>query len=234
MFEDEIRLELHQYAESHPFPDELDERIKRSYYSEMEKTRYLHNRIKKRWISAIAACTAIIVPSTVFANHLLSEDIYGPFSALQKAVKTFTMEEYSVLGAKLSGAQKDLGSSEFQKFASLLKQEAKEKVEYGDSYGNIDYSTFSPDELASEKRLLADLQPYFDKLNHIKSSQNVLTPNEFDSYIEAQMTVSTVMAKAHVDANKGRVDVNALPQDLRTEYQQAESVIAQVAEETKP
>ena len=45
------------------------------------------------------------------------------------------------------------------------------------------------------KKVVMELHPYFDKLNGHKSSKEVLTPEEYEQYMEALMSYQTVLVK---------------------------------------
>ena len=45
------------------------------------------------------------------------------------------------------------------------------------------------------EKVVMELHPYFDKLNGHKSSKEVLTPEEYEQYMEALMSYQTVLVK---------------------------------------
>ncbi|GAX89040.1 DUF3600 domain-containing protein [Effusibacillus lacus] len=97
--------------------------------------------------------------------------------------------------------------------------------EYGDANGNINYEQLSAAKASELKQLLAEITPYFDRLNHHKSSKEVLSSEEFNAYIEAEMTLETIRAKTGLTGNKGPIQANDIPTELRAEFEQAEQVL---------
>ena len=49
-----------------------------------------------------------------------------------------------------------------------------------------------------------ELHPYFDKLNGHKSSKEVLTPEEYEQYMEALMSYQTVLVKTKSSGDNNR------------------------------
>ena len=96
--------------------------------------------------------------------------------------------------AKLSEAKDEMGTKEYEEFTKELKKLTNAKLTYGDSNGNIDYDQLL--RLRKElKKVVMELHPYFDKLNGHKSSKEVLTPEEYEQYMEALMSYQTVLVK---------------------------------------
>lgn len=231
--EDQIRAQLREYAQTMESPRELDARIRESYQLQF-KLKENGKTMKKKWITAMLVIGVLLAPTSAFAYNLLTDNIYGSFDQLKKKIVTVTKEQYMALGMKLSGAQKTLGNEEYAKFEQLLKKITAAKVEYGDANGNINYELLPADKLAEQKKVLSDIQPYFDKLNHQKSSRDTLTPDEYDRYIDAIMTYETVLVKAGVDPSKGPVASDKLPAELRANFEQAQQVINEVDKKIRP
>lgn len=168
--------------------------------------------IRKRLLS-ISLAIALMVPTGVFAYQtLLADEFYGSFDKLKVHVVNATMEGYLLLDAKLQQAKGDLGEEEFNVFKSQLSVMTDAKVEYGGTNGNIDYSAVPSQRREEIKQASFELQPYFDKLNGLPSSKELLTTKEYDTYIEALMTHETIMAKSGGDLNNVPL---ALQDDLK-------------------
>lgn len=225
--EDQIRLKLQKKAKSMEFPRELDQHIRKTF--EQHSKRKSPNIVgTKKWIYAAVIVTLFLIPTSVFAYNLLSDNLYGSFEQLKKKIVTATMEQYMVLGMKLQGAQKELGQEEYEKFEQLLRKIAAAKVEYGDTNGNINFEQVPPHVLAAQKKVLSEVQPYFDKLNDDKSSRDILTSQEYESFINALMTYETIKAKTGLTENEGPIEPEVLPSELRSEFIQARKILNDV------
>lgn len=220
--ENELRCELNDYANSIVFPKHLDVRIRNSYKARTDRTRMVRN--KKLIIIMIAVL--LLLPSAALAyNFFYADEIYGSFDQLKKKISTITMENYLKFNAKLFKAKGEIGEEQYEQFIKLVKVYTSAKLEYGDKNGNVDYDKLSADKVAELKSTIAALMPFFDKLNHVKSSQEILTADEFNKYIEALMTIETVSAKTGIS---DWIDPNKLPISLKEQYKEAWKYMNQV------
>ncbi|KIL80285.1 hypothetical protein SD77_0133 [Bacillus badius] len=78
------------------------------------------------------------------------------------------------------------------------------------------------------------LQPYFDQLNNEKSSKEILTDEEFDQYIAAQMTYEKALAQSGTDTSEEPIEEEKLLEPLRTEFQQARDFLDYVQSKQQP
>lgn len=187
-----------------------------------EKGGKLNRFVKKRL--AIAVISAILmIPTGVFAYQaLLADDLYGSFDNLQKHIASVTMEGYLLFNAKLDQAKGDLGKEEFKQFKELLKVFTSIKLEYGDKNGNIDFSQLPAEPLEQIKGAMSEVQPYFDKLNGLPSSKEVLTAEEYEQYIQALMTYETTMVKIGLPYVR---ENDAIPLELQQEFTEAQDMM---------
>lgn len=187
-----------------------------------EKGGKLNRFVKKRLAIAVISAT-LMIPTGVFAYQaLLADDLYGSFDNLQKHIASVTMEGYLLFNAKLDQAKGDLGKEEFKQFKELLKVFTSIKLEYGDKNGNIDFSQLPAEPLEQIKGAMSEVQPYFDKLNGLPSSKEVLTAEEYEQYIQALMTYETTMVKIglpYVQEN------DAIPLELQQEFTEAQDMM---------
>lgn len=183
--------------------------------------------IKKRLaIAVISAC--LMIPTGAFAYQaLLADDLYGSFDNLRKHAVNFTMENYLLFDAKLNQAKGDLGKAEFEQFKDLLNVITSAKLEYGDKNGNIDFSVVPVDQLEEIKVAMHDIQPYFDKLNGLPSSKEILTAGEYEQYIQALITYETTMAQLGVSSAP---EIASIPAALQEEFIKAEEHLIYVNE----
>ena len=209
-----------------PIPSNLHDRTllgvkKATYEREGKSKRFL----KKRLASAILA-VCILLPTSAFAYQaFLVDEFYGSFENLKTNLSGAVIEGYYLLDAKLAQAKGDMDQQEYSEFKELLSVITSTKSEYGDRNGNIDYSTLPNEKLDEIKRVLSEIQPYFDQLNGQKSSKEVLTSNEYVEYIEALMTYEQIMAKAGVNDLS---EQEKIPSNLIDDYLRVDKVISQV------
>lgn len=115
---------------------------------------------------------------------------------------------------------------EYEQYKELLKMVSTSKVKYGNEYGNIDYSQVPSEQLDEMKRAMFELQPYFDQLNGLKSSKEVLTSEEYENYIDALMTYETIMAQSGNDLEN-------IPSHLQDEFTKVRDIIRYVDEKQR-
>ncbi|MOA16854.1 hypothetical protein D3C78_1370860 [compost metagenome] len=133
------------------------------------------------------------------------------------------MEGYLLLNAKLKQAKGDLGQEQFDHFEEILKVITNAKMEYGDKYGNIDYSQVPSEKLEEIKNVMYEIQPYFDQLNGQQSSKEVLTSEEYEQYINALITYEQILVESGNDLKN-------TPSDLQDELSEARDVLHYVNE----
>lgn len=209
-------------------PAELHERSKLGINkAKSEVGGELNRFVKKRLaIAVVAAC--LTIPTGAFAYQtLLADDLYGSFENLQKHVTSITMESYLLFDAKLNQAKGELGKEQFEQFKDLLNVIVDAKLEYGDKNGNIDYSLVSVEQLEEIKAAMYDIQPYFDKLNGLPSSKEVLTAKEYEKYIKALMTYETTMAQLRVSSIP---KIDMIPKKSQKEFIEAQEYLIYVNE----
>lgn len=209
-------------------PAELSGRSKLGIeQAKSEMTRGVHGFMKKKLAAGlIAAC--LVIPTGAFAYHkLIADDFYGSFENLQKHISGATMKGYLTFDAKLHEAQGKLTKEEYEEFKGLLNILTDAKLEYGNKHGNIDYSQVPQEQLAIIKEALYAIQPYFDQLDGIASSKEVLTEEEYRQYIEALMTKETIMAQAGVTTAP---NLEQIPAELQQEYVEAQEFLQYVKE----
>ncbi|MFP3918351.1 DUF3600 domain-containing protein [Lysinibacillus telephonicus] len=186
-------------------------------------TRFVKKRLA---VAVIAAC--LMVPTGAFAYQaLLADDLYGSFDNLKKHVASATMESYLLFDAKLNQASGELGQEQFEQFKDLLNVFTSAKLEYGDKNGNIDYSQIPAERLEEIKIAMHEIQPYFDKLNGLPSSKDILTKEEYDQYIKALMTYETTMAQIGVSSAP---EIDMIPAELQEEFIEAQEYLNYVNE----
>lgn len=171
--------------------------------------------IKKRLAASIIAAS-LMIPTGAFAYQaLLADDLYGSFDNLQKHVTNVTKESYLLFDAKLNQVKGNLGQEEYEQFKDLLSIITSAKLEYGDKNGNIDYFQVPAEQLEAVKETIYEIQPYFDKLNELPSSKEVLTAKEYDQYIQALLAYETTMAQLGVTSAP---EIASIPAESQEEF----------------
>ncbi|WP_226529577.1 DUF3600 domain-containing protein [Metabacillus niabensis] len=207
-------------------PIELHERSKRGVKKAKDEMKgKIKIYIRKRLVAgAFAAC--LLIPSGAWAYQtFLADELYGSYENIKRYISGATMEGYLLLDAKLSHVKGDLEKDEYLHFKELLTVITTSKLEYGNEYGNINYSQIPMTELNHIKEVLHKIQPYFDKLNGQKLSEEVLTKKEYENYIDALMTYEQIMAQSNM---KNSSEKEKIPYNLREDFAEAEAFIMYV------
>ncbi|PFN73597.1 DUF3600 domain-containing protein [Bacillus cereus] len=188
------------------------------------------NKRKKRLIAGVLAA-ALLIPTTGFAyQSIMADGIYGSFENSKKHAGTMTLEAYMRFSAKLSEAKDEMGTKEYEEFTKELKKLTNAKLTYGDSNGNIDYDQLLPAKKEELKKVVMELHPYFDKLNGHKSSKEVLTPEEYEQYMEALMSYQTVLVKTK---SSGGITIEEVPEAYKERFIKAEQFMEYVNEKVQ-
>lgn len=211
-------------------PLELHEKSKMGVKkAKAEMKKQIKTGVRKRLVTAILAA-ALLIPTSAFAyQSILADELYGSFDNLKKHVAAITMNGYMTFNAKLLQAKGELGNKEYEKFKDSLYIITDAKLKYGNKYGNTDFDLMSSKQKAEIKEATMEVQPYFDKLNGDTSSKEILTPSEYEQYIEASMAYEKVLAQGEIDTSKGPVEVERLPKELQGEFQQAKDFLDYVS-----
>ena len=181
---------------------------------------------KRLAIAVMSAC--LMLPTGAFAYQaLLADDLYGSFDNLKKHAVNLTMEGYLLFNAKLNQAKGDLGKDEFKQFKDLLSVFTSAKLDYGDKNGNIDYSQVPAEPFEEIKAAMYEIQPYFDKLNGLPSSKEVLTAEEYEQYIQALIIYETTMAQLGVSSPP---EVTEIPIESQEAFSKAQEYLNYVNE----
>lgn len=183
---------------------------------------------KKPMLIGALAC-AIVLPTAAWAGPSLADEVYGSYEVVKKKAITFTLQQYTAFGMKLAGAQGSLGK-DFSQFIKLVKQITAAKVEYGDSTGNIDYDKLTKEQYDNLYKVHYEIQPFFDRLNKLPSSKEILTKAEYTTFINALLVYQSLLVQAGIDPSKGRVNADQLPVELREEFASAQKVIRDVGD----
>ncbi|RRN71217.1 DUF3600 domain-containing protein [Peribacillus simplex] len=184
---------------------------------------------RKKYLITSVLIASLLLPTSAFAyQSFLADDLYGSFEQVKKHLANATMEGYLLFDAKLSQAKGELGKEEYADFKELLHVVTESKLDYGDANGNIDYDQLPSRKIAELKTAFMEIQPYFDKLNGLVSSEELLTAEEYETYIEALMTYEKIAVQS--GSENGSVNVDDLPANLQAEFQEARDFMDYVNE----
>ncbi|MCA1065687.1 DUF3600 domain-containing protein [Rossellomorea sp. AcN35-11] len=210
-------------------PSTLHERSKLGVRkAHLEKGGRVKRFMMRNMVSSILAASLIVPTGAIAYQTILADEMYGSFENVKTHLSSATMEGYLLLDAKLNQAQGDMDKEEYERFKELVKVITSAKVEYGDKYGNIDYSKVPIEESEKLKRTLFAIQPYFDQLNGHVSSKEILTPAEYENYVDAIMMYEQIMAQ---NGMKESDEIDKIPADLRQVFFEAQRTLRQVNEE---
>lgn len=216
-----MNREMEQLLNEIEVPREVRDRGRLGVKRAKQEMRQRPGFVRRR-LMTVGIAAALLVPTGAFAyQSLLADGLYGSFDELKVHVVSATLEQYLLLDAKLQQAKGTLGDAEYNTFKHELRILTDAKMTYGNDDGNIDYTTLSDGKRAEMKAALATLQPYFDRLNDQPSSRDVLTPVEYDTYIEALMTTESLRVQAG-----GAVE--DMSESMRTQYDAALAIIREV------
>jgi hypothetical protein len=183
--------------------------------------------IRTKLITAIVT-VGLLIPTGAFAyQSLLADEIYGSFDQLKKHVSNATLKGYFLFDAKLSQAKGDMTGEEFEKFKNSLKVLTSSKLEYGNQDGNIDFSHVPTEQVEKYRKAMYEIQPYFDHLNGQKSTKEVLTPDEYEKYIDAHIRHEEIMAKSGITTSQ---DIEKVPTELQEEFILLNEYLAEIDE----
>jgi hypothetical protein len=221
--EQHIRKSFQRYARTIEVPAELDASVALVLRQRGQSDRRRPKTLQRVAFGALIG--AFAVTATAFAaSPNFADRIYGSYTEFKKKVVTVTMQEYQQIGMKFAGAQRELGE-DYPAFEKLAKQMVAAKVQYANNHNQIDFSALTPETYSKLKQLYADIQPYFDRLNHDPIARDMLTSEEYDAYIEAQLQRETILAKAGVNPSAGPVQVKNMPAELQPDFEKAEQTI---------
>ena len=209
-----VRESIQEEAKGIVAPPDLKEKV-----IVQIKMKHGRSKRKKRLIAGVLAA-ALLIPTTGFAyQSIMADGIYGSFENLKKHAGTMTLE-----------AKDEMGTKEYEEFTKELKKLTNAKLTYGDSNGNIDYDQLLPAKKEELKKVVMELHPYFDKLNGHKSSKEVLTPEEYEQYMEALMSYQTVLVKTK---SSGGITIEEVPEAYKERFIKAEQFMEYINEKVQ-
>lgn len=126
----------------------------------------------RTWRVAILLAAVLFIPAGAYAGYTyLADSMYGS----QDQITSFggTAADYERLEAKLQQAKAHFTDNEFELYMGLLKQFAQVAMTHADAQGKLNPESWSMAEQEKYKGLVAELQPFFDKLEDLESRSSV-------------------------------------------------------------
>ncbi|WP_342571031.1 DUF3600 domain-containing protein [Paenibacillus sp. FSL R5-0749] len=137
-------------------------------------------RYRKRWLVTGLLAVVLIIPTGAYAGYTyLADELYG--SQENIAAMGGTAENYMRLEAKLQTAKAHFSEEEFVQYMNLLKQMGQMAVNLADSKGNMHPEQWSTVEQERYNLLVAELEPFFEKLEavSVESSKKLMDEQQF-------------------------------------------------------
>ncbi|QYR22405.1 DUF3600 domain-containing protein [Paenibacillus sp. sptzw28] len=210
--EEQIRYDLRRFVQKLVVPVDTDYRITQTIGQRINP-KQRHKKLLTALLVTGVLVLAAAVPATLHADR-----IYGSFESIKKKATYVTKTEYMNLSAKFAGWDDQLGD-EYPKLEKLMKRVIAIVIENGDN-GILDPNTLNSKLRKEYKQILMDMQPYFDKLNKEPISRNYLNEQEYDSFIEANLSFQSVLAKLGVK-NGSTIDETKLSNDMAKQLREA-------------
>ncbi|OIJ19212.1 hypothetical protein BKP45_13715 [Anaerobacillus alkalidiazotrophicus] len=185
------------------------------------------NKIKKRIVAGLIVIFLIIPTSAIAYQAYLADELYGSFENVKNHFASATIDSYMLLNAKLLQVKGELGKEEFQQFKDHLKIITGVKIDYGNQYGNIDFDLLPQDKVEEIKNAMMVVQPYFDRLNGHESSNDMLSAEEYELYIEALMTYEKILVQSGINPSKSFENTDVKP-ELLDQFLNARGIIKDV------
>lgn len=187
------------------------------------------SKTKKRIITGVLAA-ALLIPTGAFATKsLIADGLYGSFDNLKKHITSATMEGYLRLDAKIAQAQGQIEPAEYKEFIGLVKIMTDAKLEFGDKYGGINYAALTQEKQTELAKVYLEIQPYYDQLNGLESSKELLTEEEYKQYIKSLMVYEEIISKSQINPDH-YIETKEIPTDLQGPFEEARTFIDYVNE----
>lgn len=137
-------------------------------------------RNRKKWLITGLLAVVLIIPTGAYAGYTyLADEIYG--SQENITAMGGTAEDYMRLEAKLQTAKAHFSEEEFVQYMDLLKQMGQMAVKHADAQGNLYPEQWSTVEQERYNLLVAELEPFFEKLEAVSvgSSKKLMDEQQF-------------------------------------------------------
>lgn len=151
-------------------------------------------RNRKKWLITGLLAVVLIIPTGAYAGYTyLADGIYGS----QENIKAMggTAEDYMRLEAKLQTAKAHFSEEEFVQYMDLLKQLGQMAVKYADSQGNMYPEQWSTVEQERYNLLVAELEPFFEKLEAVSTASQKDPMNEQQFWTEQLARAEEMLTK---------------------------------------
>ncbi|MBU5346325.1 DUF3600 domain-containing protein [Paenibacillus lautus] len=165
-FDERLKTAFKEETKEWNAPTELKEKI-------LNKVVHIQEgRPMKKWVVACILAATLLIPTGAFAGYsYIADSIYGSRDNIG-----VTQKQYDELEAKLQTAKQNLSEEEFTKWMSLLKEWGLLNLKIADTKGDFHIERLSVGEQKIYRRLTAELEPLFRKLNEVQSTKGEAKP----------------------------------------------------------
>ncbi|OMF64849.1 DUF3600 domain-containing protein [Paenibacillus sp. FSL R5-0766] len=151
-------------------------------------------RNRRKWLVTGLLAVVLVIPTGAYAGYTyLADGIYG--SKENIAVMGGTAEDYMRLEAKLQTAKAHFSEEEFVQYMDLLKQMGQMAVKHADSQGNMHPEQWSTVEQERYNLLVAELEPFFEKLEAVSTASQKDPMNEQQFWTEQLARAEEMLTK---------------------------------------
>lgn len=153
---------------------------------------------RKKTIVVASIVALLFVPTSTYAyKKFLTDEVFGSYAKFKSTDKSGngSEEEYQKVGQQLQDARNRLSEADYQEFVRLGKEQVRLLAPFVTEGRYVDFSKMTPGQRAQIKVLMTEFLPYIDHSKGLISSTELLTPEEFDRYLEAGMTRQIVLTK---------------------------------------
>ncbi|WP_336764578.1 DUF3600 domain-containing protein [Paenibacillus sp. USHLN196] len=188
----------------------LDEQLRKAYQEETQdwsisaRTKYkimdgirsdsYRRKSRKKWLVTALLVAVLIIPTGAYAGYsYLADGIYG--SQENITAMGGTAEDYMRLEAKLQTAKAHFSEEEFVQYMDLLKQMGQMALKYADSQGNIYPEQWSTVEQERYNLLIAELEPFFEKMEAVTTASQKEPMNEQQFWTEQLAQAEEMFSK---------------------------------------
>ncbi|PRA02280.1 MULTISPECIES: DUF3600 domain-containing protein [unclassified Paenibacillus] len=151
-------------------------------------------RNRKRWLVTGLLAVVLIIPTGAYAGYTyLADGIYG--SQENITAMGGTAEDYMRLEAKLQTAKTHFSEEEFVQYMDLLKKMGQMAVKYADSQGKMHPEQWGTVEQEQYNLLVAELEPFFEKLEAVSTASQKDPMNEQQFWTEQLARAEEMLSK---------------------------------------
>lgn len=178
--DEELKIAFKEETKEWNAPTELKEKILNQVVPIQGRRRM------KKWVVACILAATLLIPTGAYAGYsYITDSIYGSPENVAKI--GVTQKQYNELEAKLQTAKQNLSGEEFTKLMSLLKEWGPLNMKMTVANGDLDFERLSAEEQENYKKLTAQLEPVFSKLNEVQPTKREVKPLDNAAFWNEQL-----------------------------------------------